>query len=533
MAKPSAAMSVGYSMECDVLVITALQKERDGALAETDGHKTEWVEATAQSGFPYHYCEFTDDAGEPLIVAVAWAGAMGGVAAADRCRSLVELLHPSCVAMTGICAGRRGDVFLGDVIVANRVFHYDHGKSVTTNTDTGARETQLFHEIETYNLESTWAMNAADFAVDVSSLGDLLADRPVSLDSQRMWLLRTLLAQEAEGGDPAESHAEQGARCPRWSEVVTSLERRDHVTLKAGVLKLSRDGRELALRDRVLNKTGAVPDPAFRVHVGPIAAGTNVIQDAEIFNQLKKIQRKVLGLEMESAAIGYVAANAGIPAIIVKAVADYADGDKDDSFHEFASRASFAFLIAFLKKHPPGSLRSTGATPRPVPAAAVSARHANKLRNAAKDWAEQYESTIEPGWATRPQNVDFYDSDKDLTALRQHFEKLNDDYLRWRGLNSAVRDVPTLPYAMIGGSGDKPQTPDGEALVRERNEVVRGIVFQLMKIHTQSSITGECESCRTKNRTVVRQKQQGGAGSQNWQAGRDIRFHGGSGERRN
>ena len=31
---------------------------------------------------------------------------------------------------------------------------------------------------------------------------------------------------------------------------------------------------------------------------------------------------------------------------------------------------------------------------------------------------------------------------------------------------------------------------------------------------------------------VVRQKQQGGPGSQNWQAGRDLRFDGGAGDRR-
>ena len=66
----------------------------------------------------------------PLRIAAAWAGEMGESAAATRAATLIDQLSPNYLAMCGICAGKRGDTFLGDVIVADRVFSYDHGKLV-------------------------------------------------------------------------------------------------------------------------------------------------------------------------------------------------------------------------------------------------------------------------------------------------------------------------------------------------------------------------------------------------------------------
>src|SRR5262249_28866846 len=62
---------------------------------------------------------------------------------------------------------------------------------------------------------------------------------------------------------------------------------------------------------------------------------------------------KTLGAEMEASAIGYVAEHLDRRSIIVKAVSDHADGEKDDSFAAFAARASAKFLLAFLDKHLP------------------------------------------------------------------------------------------------------------------------------------------------------------------------------------
>src|SRR5687767_5895814 len=111
----------------DVLIVTALKDELDAVLElEIDGRGLEaWEDARDQSGFPYHLRELPNAYGEQLRVAAAWSGEMGEAAAAVRAVALIQELDPACLAMCGICAGWRGKVFLGDVIVADRVFSYE------------------------------------------------------------------------------------------------------------------------------------------------------------------------------------------------------------------------------------------------------------------------------------------------------------------------------------------------------------------------------------------------------------------------
>jgi hypothetical protein len=54
---------------------------------------------------------------------------------------------------------------------------------------------------------------------------------------------------------------------------------------------------------------------------------------------------------------------------------------------------------------------------------------------------------------------------------------------------------PDGSHLMAGGSGNKPTTPEGEALVREHNDAVRDLVSELTKIHAQPSVGGECDQC--------------------------------------
>jgi hypothetical protein len=64
---------------------------------------------------------------------------------------------------------------------------------------------------------------------------------------------------------------------------------------------------------------------------------------------------------MEAAGIGYVAGRLGRRSVIVKAVSDFADSDKDDSFRGFACRASAELLLALLLRQlPVRSRRSPG-----------------------------------------------------------------------------------------------------------------------------------------------------------------------------
>ena len=92
-------------------------------------------------------------------------------------------------------------------------------------------------------------------------------------------------------------------------------------------------------------------DPDLRVHVGTVGTGSAVQKDPGLFPRLRRVMRSTIGVEMEGAAIGELASHFEKRGIVVKAVSDHGDLQKDDSFREFACRASAEVLLAFLLKH--------------------------------------------------------------------------------------------------------------------------------------------------------------------------------------
>ncbi len=118
------------------------------------------------------------------------------------------------------------------------------------------------------------------------------------------------------------------------------------------VRELTDEGRKKARRLNTKYVKGLPAQPPFKVHVGPIGTGDQVIQDPDIWNKLASTMRHVLGLEMEAAAIGAMQRLHRIENMLVmKAVMDFANEDKDDHFKPFAARASAECLIKFLREN--------------------------------------------------------------------------------------------------------------------------------------------------------------------------------------
>lgn len=65
-----------------------------------------------------------------MSVAAVCALRMGPVSAAILTTTIINSLHPRMIAMTGICAGVRGEVELGDVVISTDVLIWDSGKLV-------------------------------------------------------------------------------------------------------------------------------------------------------------------------------------------------------------------------------------------------------------------------------------------------------------------------------------------------------------------------------------------------------------------
>lgn len=348
----------------DVLIVTALQEELEALKNVTEGALGDgWREAHDRARFPYYLREFERRGGGVIQVAAARAVKMGAVHSAVVATRLAGELRPRCLAMSGICAGWRKVTFLGDVVVADRVFQYDAGKLKAYRSVDAEAVAEVFQDIETYNLNPHWYSVIEDFSRQW--LVQFNCPRPLSYGCQERWLLNTLYEHELDGSRPHPAdHPDRRERCPDWVKVVEKARLGDRINLSKR-LSLRRDGRIFIENLRTLHPDALPEDPPLRVHLGALGTGTKVIVDSEVFETLSLVNRKIIGLEMEAAAIGVVAEQEDIQhMIVVKAVQDFADHDKDDSLRHFAAQASASFLLAFLRTHlPPRDERPPGWRP--------------------------------------------------------------------------------------------------------------------------------------------------------------------------
>jgi nucleoside phosphorylase len=333
----------------DVLVITALKEELDAVLDIDEGAISPvWLPVPDDAGYTYYLRDFAYQSGGTFRVAAARATDMGKAPAAEAASRLVAQLHPRCLAMCGVCAGWRKKVAQGDVIVAQRLYEWDKGKVREFLDRRGKKQEEFEGDLTTYNLHPVWRQQAEDFPYDWST--ELVRKRPPTLESQRLWLLESLLSYEVGEAESPAKRPDRTSRCPSWKAVIEALQRERRVSIGYD-LRLTDKGRAYLDRQHAVHPDGPPSDRDFRVHVAPLASGDKVIEDREIFPRLAKSVRKVSGLEMEGAAIGLVAEANGLPMIVAKGVQDYADLTKDDTFREFACAASAAFLLTFLRHH--------------------------------------------------------------------------------------------------------------------------------------------------------------------------------------
>jgi nucleoside phosphorylase len=359
----------------DVLIVTVVPDEYAAVLATGRGEAA-WAVEAGPMGLSVAVQDFAVEGGV-LRVAVTQALAMGAAQAVIAAAELIKAYDVQCLAMCGVCAGKRGDVALGDVIVADRVWQYDAGKQKGETVD-GKRVVEVKQDIEMYRLHPpAWKQAAERFVVDKGA--EWLKGRPRSFEAQGDWILERVL----RGADPV-ADAEGATKCADFDKTLERLWKKRW--LADGTLELTEAGRAYIQR-LVLKGRGKLPeDKPLEVHVGPIASGSQVMADDEVFPRLEQAVRKVLGVEMEAAAIGALAHTRGLPySVVMKAVMDHADADKSDNFKRFAAQASAEVLIAFVRQHvPPRRLKEDdpaldpGTSKLPAkhgPAALLNARH--------------------------------------------------------------------------------------------------------------------------------------------------------------
>lgn len=335
---------------CDVLIVTALLDELEALESVREFVIDGWRRTTTRRNLTSSRGVLQCSDGSQLTIIAAWLGGMGETVAASAATSFMRELAPTYLAMCGICGGNPGEVHLGDVIIADRVYSYDSGKLIASVDQHGMRVEELRHEIVTHNLHSEWRNLANQFVRDPKLGMKLNESRPVSLAQQQMWLIDTLHVHEHGKGVAPSEHPLRAIACPSWEYTLGTLEKEGFIVGRFGRLQLTSAGKAKAETNRLLYPEKRVTDPPFRVHVGAIATGKTVREDPELFGGLVKLVRGTLGVDMEAAAIGHVANEFNVPAIIVKGATDYADSRKDDSFRTFAASAAATVLLQFLRR---------------------------------------------------------------------------------------------------------------------------------------------------------------------------------------
>lgn len=164
-------------LHVDVLFLTVLAEELEAVLALGAAGAGGWKAARDRRGFRYHYREILNERGLSLRFAAASTGTMDEPATAARVQGLIEELTPRGVALTGMCAGRRGEVSLGDVIVADRIYRFDHGKLIAADE---GRRVELHRDLATYHLDPAWKREVALLAREPGWKAALLEARPSS-----------------------------------------------------------------------------------------------------------------------------------------------------------------------------------------------------------------------------------------------------------------------------------------------------------------------------------------------------------------
>lgn len=324
-------------MDVDVLLICALKDEYDEVRKVTDGLQDGgWRESRGPKGWIVTDAVFASSDGAPLHIRATWANHMGREQTQAVASMLIKEQPTRCLAMSGICAGRRGKVSLGDVIFADRLWSCDAGKRVVEEDGKERFEGDTFQ----HGPLPVWVQRMQ--SVTMSSGASWLSERPaLPLEHQESWTLLRLCA----GEDPRTS-TDFDAACPNWSEVLPRLWRRKWVEKP---MSLTAAGAARAEELALLYPKALPPPPEFKVHVAPLATTAAVIEDSGIFDRLAISMRKVLGVEMEASALGAFGDAHGIPVVVAKGVSDYGDPFKDDRYRHFAARAAAECLIYFLR----------------------------------------------------------------------------------------------------------------------------------------------------------------------------------------
>lgn len=136
----------------DVCIVCALPEEVRAFLEVVQPYCEGEIEEQSSSRYQYSYriATIKNTKDERLHLHISWLARYGPQEMALHLSHVLEECQPRIAIMTGICAGDKEQVQLGDLVVAERTFTYDSGKFTL---DKRGRQVHQ-HDILTYQLDA-------------------------------------------------------------------------------------------------------------------------------------------------------------------------------------------------------------------------------------------------------------------------------------------------------------------------------------------------------------------------------------------
>ncbi|MEA4917271.1 5'-methylthioadenosine/S-adenosylhomocysteine nucleosidase [Proteiniphilum sp.] len=95
------------------------------------------------------------------------------------------------------------------------------------------------------------------------------------------------------------------------------------------------------------------PDANLKVFMGPFASGSAVLADKKKIDSIRRNNRKLIGIDMETFGVFYAAKsfsnNGKTKAISIKSISDFADQKKSDKFRNYAAYTSASFIYNLIR----------------------------------------------------------------------------------------------------------------------------------------------------------------------------------------
>lgn len=125
-----------YENKVDIAIITAVQVEFDAFNLHTEKWKEKLVDNDPNL---YYISDYKNETKGNLKVLLTMLPSMGMVPTVDITHRIINLFHPDCIIMSGICGGNKKEVSPGDIIVSEKAWDYGSGSMGEAKNEVGEK----------------------------------------------------------------------------------------------------------------------------------------------------------------------------------------------------------------------------------------------------------------------------------------------------------------------------------------------------------------------------------------------------------